>query len=154
MSAPDHAHVPFPPPLLFLTSLLLALGLNVLTPTPVTSPQLMHALGALAGLTGLTLAWWAVSSMRRAHTPLDPGRPVAALVTTGPFRFSRNPIYLGFTLIILGLAFIAGTWWGLILTPLVLLLATRIIVRAEEAYLRAAFGERYRAYVSRVRRWI
>ncbi len=154
MPSPDHAHVPFPPPLLFLASLLLALGLNALTPMPVPSPLLQHVLGALAGLTGLTLAWWAVSSMRRAHTPLDPGRPVAALVTSGPFRFTRNPIYLGFTLIILGLAFIAGTWWGLILTPLVLLLTTRIIVRAEEAYLRATFGKRYRDYASGVRRWI
>ena len=154
MPMPDHARVPFPPPLLFLAFLLLALGLNALVPMPVTPPLLKHPLAAVSALAGLALAWWAVFSMRQAHTSPDPWQPVAALVTSGPFGITRNPIYLGFTLIMLGLSVMAGTWWGVILTPLVLLLATGIIVRAEEAYLRAAFGERYQDYASRVRRWI
>jgi protein-S-isoprenylcysteine O-methyltransferase Ste14 len=76
------------------------------------------------------------------------------LVTTGPYRFTRNPIYLGFLLIYLGFTLLAGTLWGLLLSPFLIGTVTQWIIHAEEAYLGRKFKEDYKAYSSRVRQWL
>lgn len=150
----DHAPVPLPPPLLFLGFLILALALNWLKPLGIAPSAGLLTAAVLTTLAGLILGFLAVRQMRRAHTSPDPGEPTTALVATGPYRFSRNPIYLGFTLLVLGISLLARTWWGLILTPLCILIVSRLIIRAEEAYLLDRFGEQYRRYTAQVRRWI
>ena len=154
MAQSNHARVPFPPPLLFLGLFLLSVGLNLVVPITVTSPLLRQGAGVLTVVAGLAIGWWAIFCMKRAHTSPDPGQPTAALVTTGPYRITRNPIYLGLSLAMLGFSLMAGTWWGLLLMPILLLLVTRLIVRVEEAYLLSRFGKRYEDYLSRVHRWI
>jgi protein-S-isoprenylcysteine O-methyltransferase Ste14 len=80
--------------------------------------------------------------------------PAATLVQHGPYRFSRNPMYVGLTLSYIGLALTLNTWWPLVLLPLVLLLLFRLVVQKEERHLSEKFGEAYEAYCRRVRRWV
>ena len=101
-------------------------------------------MGVLVVVVGLVLGLMAISGMRHAHTSPDPREPSEALVTTGVYGFSRNPIYVGYTLVVLGFSLLARTWWGLILTPACVFIATRVIIRAEETYLLTRFGEQYR----------
>ena len=92
--------------------------------------------------------------MHRAGTNIRPDLPTTALVTEGPFRFTRNPLYLGLTLMYAGIALlIPGTWPLLLLVPVLLVMRWGVIAR-EERYLERKFGEPYRAYLGRVRRWL
>jgi protein-S-isoprenylcysteine O-methyltransferase Ste14 len=153
-TAPDLAQIRFPPPMLFLGFLIGALVLNWLFPLPEPWTTILRIAGGLAVVAGLVLGGKAVSRMRRAHTSPDPDRPAAALVTGGPYRFTRNPIYIGSLLIYPGFTLVAGTLWGLVLSPILLCIATRVIVRAEEAFLAQRFPESYQAYKAGTRRWI
>ena len=154
--ASDHVQLILPPPAIFLGHLLSALVLHWAVPLSVPSGWNMpvRILGALLVLGGLGLAAAAVREMRRMHTTPDPHRAVAALVTSGPYRMTRNPIYLGFLFIFLGFTLLAATLWGLLLTPFLIGTVTRSIIHPEEAYLQGKFREQYNAYRSLVRRWI
>jgi protein-S-isoprenylcysteine O-methyltransferase Ste14 len=90
----------------------------------------------------------------QAHTTLDPHGSVTEIVTNGPYRFSRNPIYLGFVCFLVGFTFIFRTYWGLILSPVLIILLYQLVIKYEEAYLEQKFGEVYTNYKSRVRRWL
>ena len=92
--------------------------------------------------------------MIRANTRPEPSEPTATIVTYGPFRYSRNPIYLGFTLFYLGLALWRRSLPTLVLLPAVILLLRRGVIRREEAYLTRRFGPLYTDYQARVRRWL
>ncbi len=105
-------------------------------------------------LLGFVLGGSAISQMRKAHTSPDPHQPVNALVTSGSYRFTRNPIYLGFLLIYLGLTLLAGTLWGLVASPFLIWTITSSVILAEETYLNVKFGEQYKEFRSHVRRWI
>ena len=92
--------------------------------------------------------------MKRAGTNVRPDQPSLAIVTDGPFRFSRNPMYLATTGLYLGITLLVNTPWPLILLSPMLLVLHWGVVRREERYLEAKFGEPYRAYKSRVGRWV
>ena len=92
--------------------------------------------------------------MRRAQTPVDPYSPSTAIVVEGPYRYTRNPLYLALTLFYLALASIVNSVWPLLLLPLVLLVIQRGVIAREERYLEQKFGEQYLRYKSRVRRWL
>ena len=92
--------------------------------------------------------------MMKVHTSPDPRQPVTALVTGGPYRFTRNPIHLGFFSIYLGFTLLVGTSWGLWLSPFLIWTITNSVVDAEEAYLEKKFEEQHTSYKSRVRRWV
>jgi protein-S-isoprenylcysteine O-methyltransferase Ste14 len=100
------------------------------------------------------LARLAEAAMKRAGTNIRPDQPALAIVSNGPFRFSRNPLYLALTGLYLGIALLADALWPLLLlVPTLAVLQWGVIAR-EERYLEAKFGESYRAYKSRVRRWV
>lgn len=153
-TALEHAPVKVPPPAIFLGCLIGAMVLNWLWPLPEPWTTILRVAGAVGIVAGLVVGATAVSRMRRLHTTPDPERPTAALVTDGPYRFTRNPIYLGFLLIYLGFTLVAGTLWGLLLSPLLIWTVTRVVVRNEEAYLAQRFPDSYKAYKARVRRWL
>ncbi len=149
----NHFRPAFPPPLVFLGYLLGAIILN--WALPIRLPWLpVRLLGGLLVIGGLLLAASAIREMRKLHATPDAHRPVAALVTGGPFRFTRNPIYLAFLLIYLGFTFLAGTLWGILLSPFLIGTVTRWVIQREEAYLSQRFGEEYNAYRYCVRRWL
>ncbi|MFZ1041961.1 MAG: isoprenylcysteine carboxylmethyltransferase family protein [Anaerolineales bacterium] len=150
----DHAQVMVPPPLVFLGYLIGALILNWIVPFPAPWTFVLRIVGGFAIIGGILFVGSAFLQMRKANTPVDPREPVTAFVTTGPYRFTRNPIYLGFFLIYLGFTLLAGTLWGLIASPFLIWTITNAVIRAEEIYLDEKFGEQYKQYRSRVRPWI
>lgn len=150
----DHARVMVAPPLVFLGYLVGALLLNWAVPIHAPGGAILEAAGGAAVATGLLLGGFAVSRMLQARTSLDPHQPTTALVTEGPYSLTRNPIYLGFFLIYLGFTLLAGTLWGLLLSPFLIGTVTRAIIRAEEVYLEGKFQGDYQQYKMRVRRWV
>jgi protein-S-isoprenylcysteine O-methyltransferase Ste14 len=108
------------------------------------------ALVALA----LLLAASAGLLMFRAGTTPNPRRPTTALVLHGPYRFTRNPMYLALALLYLGAALLVNSAWPLALFPVAIMLVERWVIAREEAYLERVFGDAYRAYKARVRRWL
>jgi protein-S-isoprenylcysteine O-methyltransferase Ste14 len=102
----------------------------------------------------LSLAFTAFRALSRAHTPVDPLKPTTALVTEGPFRYSRNPIYLALTLLYLGVALLINALWILLLVVPVLVVICYGVIAREEAYLARKFGDAYRQYTAQVRRWL
>jgi len=142
-----------PPPLLYAGPLLAGFVLDLLLPLPRLSSALR-----LAGLpflaAGVALAIWFLLSMRRAGTPVDPREAPTALVQAGPFRYTRNPGYIAFTLTYLGVSLLVGARWPLILLPAILVIVDRGVIRREERYLEERFGSDYIGYQRRVRRWL
>jgi protein-S-isoprenylcysteine O-methyltransferase Ste14 len=145
------------PPLLFLAALLVGFVLDSLLPLPfpLASIELVHWIiaGSLI-LAGLALFAAGVRNFLRAGTPLPTNKPTRALVTSGIHRWTRNPIYLGIFLVYGGIGIAAPSPWILILTlPLAITIRYGVVAR-EEAYLERRFGDAYRAYKARVRRWL
>ena len=103
---------------------------------------------------GLALGLVAVITVRRAGSTIRVDRPVTALVVNGPYRWTRNPIYLGLALLSAGIAVAANALWPLLSLPVVLTLVRRRHIEREERYLEAKFGTTYLAYKARVRRWL
>jgi protein-S-isoprenylcysteine O-methyltransferase Ste14 len=102
----------------------------------------------------LTLSGSAVFLFRRAGTTPNPMQPTTAIVMHGPFRFTRNPMYLSLVALYGAVTLFVNSLWPLVLLPVVVALIQRQVIAREEAYLEAKFGEEYRAYKARVRRWL
>jgi protein-S-isoprenylcysteine O-methyltransferase Ste14 len=152
-AARDVPGIVAPPPLLYLGAFLLGLGAEWLRPLPIVPPRLAHVIGGgllVLGVIGFAGIW----AFRRAGTTPNPYRPTTALVVAGPYRLTRNPMYLGFTLMYLGVTFWVNTLWPLLLLPIVLIVMQRGVIAREEAYLERRFGDEYRRYKARVRRWL
>jgi protein-S-isoprenylcysteine O-methyltransferase Ste14 len=154
MGAYEHPQVSVAPPLLFLGALVVAIGLHLLVPLPAPSPGTMRSVAMMVLVGGFLLAAWAFTRLVKAGTSPDPHRAATTLLTGGPYHFTRNPIYLGFALVFLGFTILAGTLWGVVLLPIVILVVTRYVIQPEEQHLRARFDQHYEAYSARVRRWL
>jgi protein-S-isoprenylcysteine O-methyltransferase Ste14 len=145
------------PPFLYLACLLLGPAMDRVLPLPLRFPD-----AALIGWTvgggliviGVAIAAAGIRNFSRAATPVPSNQPVRALVTTGVHGWSRNPIYVGMFLLYAGIGVAARSPWILILAlPLIIILRYGVVAR-EEAYLERRFGEAYRDYKARVRRWL
>ena len=112
------------------------------------------AIGVLFTIAGVGLFLGAGAAMQRAGTTMLQHRAASKLVMSGPFRFTRNPIYLGFTSVYLGASALANAAWPLVLLPVVLITLTAVVVYREESHLRAAFADEYVEYCRRVPRWL
>ncbi len=143
-----------PPPVIYMGGLLLGLGLHVALPFTVLPQTIAQAIGFILFAPFFLLAFPAVRLMRGAGTPLRPDQPTTALITTGPFRYTRNPIYLAFASLYIGVAFLLNVLWPLVVLPIVISLINRMVIAREEAYLERKFGEAYRQYKARARRWL
>jgi protein-S-isoprenylcysteine O-methyltransferase Ste14 len=152
----DHANVRFPPPLLYLGALILgvALGWMLHIEGWPAYRSLSVYVGGTFTLLGIVLILWGAGLFRRAGTNVKPWEPANALVTTGLYRQTRNPMYLGMTLLYFGLAVLLHSIVALLLLPVVLIVTQTQVIAREERYLEARFGDDYRTYKSRVRRWL
>lgn len=146
------------PPFFLAIALILALildwatGLGLLAAPSIATFQFW--LGLLVTAVGIALPVIGYLEFTRAGTNVDPFEPALKLVTSGPYRFTRNPMYLGMVLFMLGLSLMLSLEWGLVLTPVLWLAFDRLVVAREEAYLTGKFGDPYRAFLSRTRRWL
>jgi protein-S-isoprenylcysteine O-methyltransferase Ste14 len=152
--APDTAGVVAPPPLIYAGALTAGLLAKTLFPVRFLPRTVARALsGPLVG-SGLLLFFFGLRAMHRAGTEVRPDKPTTSLVIEGPYRFTRNPLYLGFTLVYGGITALANSLPSALLLPLVLLVMRRGVIEREERYLHRIFGEEYVQYKTRVRRWI
>ncbi len=146
-----------PPPLFFVAGIgagwLLDRHLVVL---PI--PQILSGVAAVFGeglLTmGLFLTAWGLVTFQREGTAIIPHQSASRLVVSGPYRFTRNPMYTGFTIAYIGVSALLGTAWPLLLLPFVLFSVYRFVIQREERYLVDAFGAEYVEWCARVRRWL
>jgi len=155
MAHPDSSGVRFPPPFLFLIPLAIGIALTLwVFPTPLIAVTFAWALACLPLLFWLALAVSALLAFRRARTSINPTVPTTALVTHGPYRVSRNPMYLSLLLLYLALAIGFQSFWALLLLPLAFWAVEFRVIRLEERYLEQKFGADYARYKERVRRWL
>lgn len=154
MSRPAHdrTRVIGPPPVIFGLGLVAGLALELVPALRGLEGRLLA--GAPLVAAGLALDLWALLAFARMRTTINPFGGTTAIVEQGPYRFSRNPMYVGMTLSYVGVCVMFGLLGALLLLPLVLVAVDVGVVRREERYLDAKFGEAYRAYRTRVRRWL
>ena len=158
MSARDGAAVRFPPPLIPLFTILLGIGLSRLWPIRLgidaPAPARYWAGGLIIAGAVFGLGLWPVVLFRRSGQSELPWTPTPSIVERGPYRFTRNPMYLHMVLVCLGVAVLLWNAWILLLVPLCAWALQRFAIRPEEAYLERKFGAGYLAYKQRVRRWL
>ncbi len=163
MTKSDIPGVIAPPPVIYLGFLLLGWGLAELG----ARPEAVEAgLGWLAAGLSLLTVWWAArvggllldgmaaGLFRRRGTAVEPWKPSTVLINEGPYRFSRNPIYVGFAITYAGLAVAMDSWVALLLLLPCVAVVDRFVIAREERYLAAKFGAPYDAYRQKVRRWL
>jgi len=150
---PDHADVKIHPPVLTALHLIAAILLKWFV-LRLASPVALEWVGIGLVVLGFCFAGAAVLEFRKAQTTVLPHGSVSAIISSGIFRFTRNPIYLSFLLMIIGFPLYLDTWWGLVLAPVFVYSANRLVIQHEEAYLEKKFGEGYTRYKRSVRRWI
>ncbi len=149
----DHAGVRLPPPLIYVVIFGLGLLLHRIVPLAIL-PALPVQVAAIFLGVGVLLAAWSNVLFRQSHTSMVPVKPTTALVMRGPYRLTRNPMYLSLLCVYVGVALWFGIGWALGLAPLVVLAVQRLAIAREERYLEQKFGDAYRQYRAHVRRWI
>jgi protein-S-isoprenylcysteine O-methyltransferase Ste14 len=146
-----------PPPLLFFLSYIAGEGLHYIVPLPLTPFVDIHTgqvIGVLLLAVGIVVVLTCVAMFFAAKTTVVPYRRAAMLVTRGPYRLSRNPMYVSVTLVYLGVAGLRAVLWPVILLPIPLMILNYLVIPQEENLLRATFGAAYEQYCARVRRWL
>ena len=143
------------PPIAWALAAVVGLGLDWLYPLPFVPASIPGRwIGGVVFAAAFALAIWAIVTIRRAGTAVETVKPTTTIVASGPFRFTRNPIYLGMMLGLIGLAVAFNSLWILVtLIPFFFLLRYGVVAR-EETYLERKFGDVYPGYKSRVRRWL
>jgi protein-S-isoprenylcysteine O-methyltransferase Ste14 len=146
-----------PPPLVFILMYLVGVAAQRTLPISIRASEasrVIHVAGfVLVGL-GILIAFSALGLFRKVSTTIIPFEKPSTLVTSGPYRFSRNPMYVSLTLLYLGVAAISLEIWPIIVLPLVLVYLNFLVIPVEERRLHDVFGDDYQAYGARVRRWL
>jgi protein-S-isoprenylcysteine O-methyltransferase Ste14 len=145
------------PPITYLAAIAVSILLGIFAPLPWISRPLadiLFAAGCLCIVAVVAIDYSAVTALKRGKTTIMPHRPSDHLVTTGAFSFTRNPIYLANTLLMIGIGLIVQSLWFVLLGLVAAFLTQKLAIEREERHLTDRFGKRYRDYAKRVRRWI
>lgn len=142
------------PPTYLLVAILVMIALHFVVPGPNVIGGLWRGLGFVPLAVGVWLNLAADGSFRRVNTTVKPYEESTALVREGAFRISRNPMYLGYVLILLGVALLMGSLTPWVVIPAFAVLMEIVFIRVEEAMLAETFGEGWTDYTRRTRRWI
>ncbi|CAA9260058.1 MAG: hypothetical protein AVDCRST_MAG76-2776 [uncultured Acidimicrobiales bacterium] len=145
---------PIPPPLYYGAAFAGGRFLHGAVPLEVPGRPTTALVGVGLLIAGLALDAAGVAAVIAHRTTIVPHRPVSKLITTGIYRFSRNPMYTGLAVMTTGGALLAGTWWPLLLLPIALLAVNQLAIKPEEAYLGERYGSVFADYRCRVRRWL
>jgi protein-S-isoprenylcysteine O-methyltransferase Ste14 len=145
------------PPIIILAAIAISLLLNVVYPLPWFGQPLSSILSVfgwlmIAAFVALNIS--AIRAMRRAGTTVRPDRGTDHLVTEGPFSFTRNPLYVAGTMLVVGIGLVSGILWCVLLAIVAAFAVQKLAIEREERHLQARFGETYMDYARRVRRWI
>ena len=143
-----------PPPVFYVAGLAIGLGLDYLWPTPFLSKFVRYAIGSALVLVSVLIIVPVLVRFRRTRTPFDVRKAASALITDGPYRFSRNPSYVSLTLLYLGIGIVLNNVWIIALAVAVVLVIDLWVVRREEQHLAAKYGQQYQRYKAAVRRWL
>jgi protein-S-isoprenylcysteine O-methyltransferase Ste14 len=146
-----------PVPWVFVLMYLIGVGLEYVWPVRLSgevSGRVTLSVGAVLFTAGAVIAGWGLATFRRARTTTVPGKFSSRLVTWGPYRFSRNPMYVGLATAYFGEAFLLRQVWPAALLPIVLVYVNWVIIPVEQARLTEVFDAEYAAYQRRVRRWL
>jgi protein-S-isoprenylcysteine O-methyltransferase Ste14 len=153
--ATDTVNVIIRPPIAWAVAVLVGLALNWLLPLPfILAAVPAGGLGAMVFVFALALFAWAVVTITNAGSNVPTNQPTTTVVESGPYHFKRNPIYLAMFLGLIGLAIAFDNLWLLLMLVSFALVIRYGVVDREEAYLERKFGDIYRGYCSRVRRWL
>jgi protein-S-isoprenylcysteine O-methyltransferase Ste14 len=153
----SNAGVRFPPPFLFVIGLLVGWALDrfvIALPLSRFAGSTLKPFGWSALAVGIFIAAWGMVTFGRAKTAINPHHSASRLVTHGPYRFTRNPMYTGLTIQYLGISALINSAWPIVALPIVLVVLFRTVIAREEKYLSDAFGAEYATYVASVRRWL
>ena len=142
------------PPVYFVVALAAMVALRFALPVAKFGNAALDAVGGVLVAAGLVLEVWGSRLFDRARTTIKPFQESSTLVTHGPFRISRNPMYLGMVVILLVVGLLLGSLLPFLVVPIFRLLIERRFIRFEEAGLERTFGAEYSAYKARVRRWV
>ena len=149
-----NANVKAPPPIVTVLYIAMAYLLGWLIHLPIAVPGSLRIFGFALTVIGFLFGIGALVAFRKARTTLDPRGSATALVEKGVYQFTRNPIYLGFLLMVIGLPLNSGLYWGILMAPFFVVTINRLVIEKEEAYLENKFKDQYTSYKSRVRRWL
>ncbi len=148
------ANILFPPPLIFLLSLIIGLVLHWRDPVPAVPSAISSIMGIILVAIGFFIGFAASGAFRRNKTPVNPYQETTALVNTGVYRYTRNPLYVTMALWLIGIGLLVNSLWTVLMViPPVLIVHYGVILR-EEKYLEQKFGAAYTDYKSKVRRWL
>jgi protein-S-isoprenylcysteine O-methyltransferase Ste14 len=150
----DAPSVKIIPPLVYLAGLVIGFLANIWMPITVVSDLVAWAVGGILIICGAVLTGSALFKFKQVGTTVRPDCAPSALVTAGPYKVTRNPMYLGLAFVYLGIAIAGQSVWALILLPVVMLIVQRGAIEPEEAFLEKRFGAEYSSYKENVRRWI
>ncbi len=145
------------PPIIYLLAIAIAIVLTLLYPLPwITEPisDLLFAAGWLVILGVVAIEVSAIRALRRGNTTIRPDKASDHLVMDGPFSFTRNPIYFGNTLLMIGIGMVSGSLWFIALALIAAFATQKLAIEREEKHLQSRFGKKYIDYTKRVRRWI
>jgi protein-S-isoprenylcysteine O-methyltransferase Ste14 len=143
--------IKIPAPTLTIIHIILAILLAWLAPLPIPAPIFIRNIGLGLALLGFILGILALREFKRVRSAKKPTR---SLITSGIYHYTRNPVYLGFVFMLIGLPLSMGTYWGVILTWPLVVLTNHLIIKHEEALLAKEFNEEFQEYTSHVRRWL
>jgi len=152
----DHANINknIHPPIVALFHIAIAYFLGRFLPLPLAVPGILRTVGFGLTVIGFLFGVGALIEFRKARTTLNPHGTVSMVVANGIYRFTRNPIYLGYLCMVMGLPLNSGYYWGLVISPFFVATMNRLVIEKEEAYLEKKFKDQYTDYRSRVRRWL
>lgn len=150
---------PFPPTFLFIIGFVVALWIDWQYPWRIdTDPERPDLIRGMIGIVflgaGAAMFWWGMATLARLRTGILLQQPASRLVTSGAYRWTRNPQYVGYVAGYVGLSVLANTLWPLVLLPAIITLLVTVVIAREEKYLRGVFGPEYVDYCRRVNRWL
>ena len=154
MTETDACGATAPPPIVYFVCLLVGLGLDYLWPVPILPQTVQYAVGFPIIALSFLLFGSVLREFTRVNTSITHGKPTTRIVSTGSFAYSRNPVDVSMTMLMLGIAIAADSLWIVVMAAPAVVIVQHFVIRREEAYLERKFGDEYRRYKAAVRRWI